>query len=1207
MRPLHLEITAFGPYPGTVSVDFTALPSDRPFVISGPTGAGKTTLFDAMAFALYGRLPGRRSGHSEIRSDFADPATLCSVTFDFDLAGQVWRVERAPAQERPRRKGAGTTRQDHTASLHKLVGGAWQPVTSGINDVNRECRELVGLSSEQFQRVLLLPQGDFQKVLTDSSNDRTDLLRTLFGTEIYQRAVDRLKGERRDLEQRRSATTTTAETLRGQAQSHVGGARAALAGIGIATPGPVPPVAGNGASNEQGALFVLPDDGPAAPPSATGHPDGTDAVVIELRRGSPGDASPEGEPAWPCSEQPEAASPEDLADQVATLRAGPLAHARRRSAEARSAADEASARRVEAAGVAEDVARRDTLRAERAGLDASEDAHAQDAARLERADVAAGLAGAITAVDDTEQRCDRSSAALDAAWGAARDAVESAAAVDPKAPLDRTALGLDPADPVRLGEWARRCGDRSAAAATAAARRGEAESSAAEIARIDREIEDLDARQAGCRASLAATEQQAADLGEERSAVQDLASRRDDLDARHAEAVAAVRRRDDLTDAEAKVASRAAAVVACNTDLERLAAERTALLERREALVVCASQGEAHAAEAESARATRDAVHQLAGLRADLAGAEEHHRAASAALDECAKAFLAHTAPRLAATLVDEQPCPVCGSVEHPSPAVAHGVAAPVDDADLEAARAAAEAATSRFTGLTAEVGSLVARHPGVDSIDAAEAQRRVDAAEARCAEAARAQADLATCDAEVADTEREQQRLELERDTATAEQHRAELEAESLRGALGADAACPREDLARRADGRRGELDAAVRAASRLHDIDAELVASAAAAGLARDEGDRLAQRTAVLSGQRASAVERMVECRSQVAAITGGVDATALAAAWGSAQGSLGAARDAALECALARRAAADAQRRLDAEVGASLFRDAVEARAALLADEERADLQRRVREHREGRIRVASELAALEARGLPDQVPDLDALRAVAEEAAREADRIASITHEAASRLDAARDALADRDHVLAEHREEAEHLERLDRIIGVLGGERTAERLTLEAWVLAGHLREVVIAANGHLRSMTRNRYELEVDDRPRSGKGYSGLDLVVRDHHTSKLRPVASLSGGETFQASLAMALGLADVVTAGAGGRRIEALFVDEGFGSLDTDSIDQAIDVLEGLRFRGTMVGLITHVEAMKGVLPVAIEVERRTDGQGSTLRLAC
>jgi exonuclease SbcC len=79
------------------------------------------------------------------------------------------------------------------------------------------------------------------------------------------------------------------------------------------------------------------------------------------------------------------------------------------------------------------------------------------------------------------------------------------------------------------------------------------------------------------------------------------------------------------------------------------------------------------------------------------------------------------------------------------------------------------------------------------------------------------------------------------------------------------------------------------------------------------------------------------------------------------------------------------------------------------------------------------------------------------------------------------------------------------------------------------------------------------------------------------------------------------------VVTAGAGGRRIEALFVDEGFGSLDTDSIDQAIDVLEGLRFRGTMVGLITHVEAMKGVLPVAIEVERRTDGQGSTLRLAC
>jgi exonuclease SbcC len=155
------------------------------------------------------------------------------------------------------------------------------------------------------------------------------------------------------------------------------------------------------------------------------------------------------------------------------------------------------------------------------------------------------------------------------------------------------------------------------------------------------------------------------------------------------------------------------------------------------------------------------------------------------------------------------------------------------------------------------------------------------------------------------------------------------------------------------------------------------------------------------------------------------------------------------------------------------------------------------------------------------------------------------------------------------------------------------------------VLAGELDRVTDAANVHLARMTNGRYQLHrTDDAGHRGK-QAGLDLTVFDSHTGRTRPPATLSGGEQFQASLALALGLADVVSLGGtgSGRRFEALFVDEGFGSLDPDALDQAVDALHQIHAAGRMVGVITHVEAMKQQLPTGVEVRRRPDGRGSTV----
>jgi exonuclease SbcC len=136
-------------------------------------------------------------------------------------------------------------------------------------------------------------------------------------------------------------------------------------------------------------------------------------------------------------------------------------------------------------------------------------------------------------------------------------------------------------------------------------------------------------------------------------------------------------------------------------------------------------------------------------------------------------------------------------------------------------------------------------------------------------------------------------------------------------------------------------------------------------------------------------------------------------------------------------------------------------------------------------------------------------------------------------------------------------------------------------------------------------MTGSRYRLERTDDAGHGNKQAGLDLAIRDSFTGRTRPPASLSGGEQFQTSLSLALGLADVVSHGgsASGRTFEALFVDEGFGSLDPEALENAMKALEQIHDAGRMVGVITHVEAMKDALPIGIRVDRLPNGKGSTL----
>ena len=161
----------------------------------------------------------------------------------------------------------------------------------------------------------------------------------------------------------------------------------------------------------------------------------------------------------------------------------------------------------------------------------------------------------------------------------------------------------------------------------------------------------------------------------------------------------------------------------------------------------------------------------------------------------------------------------------------------------------------------------------------------------------------------------------------------------------------------------------------------------------------------------------------------------------------------------------------------------------------------------------------------------------------------------------------------------------------------GQGQNAMRMTLSAFVLAARLEEVAAAASVRLRRMTQGRYELVHTDEGR-GNGKAGLGLLARDAWSGQDRDTATLSGGETFLASLALALGLADVVMAEAGGTRVEALFVDEGFGTLDEETLDEVMDVLDGLREGGRVVGLVSHVAELRQRIPAQVEVRKTRSG---------
>ncbi|HEX7300560.1 MAG TPA: SbcC/MukB-like Walker B domain-containing protein [Solirubrobacteraceae bacterium] len=541
---------------------------------------------------------------------------------------------------------------------------------------------------------------------------------------------------------------------------------------------------------------------------------------------------------------------------------------------------------------------------------------------------------------------------------------------------------------------------------------------------------------------------------------------------------------------------------------------------------------------------------------------------------------LAGMAAELAAGLRPGEPCSVCGATEHPAPA--HAAPDP-----------GTPAALANDADITATL-SLDAHPPAPSTL-----------------------------------AEREQA-AQRAHEHATQQRQAAEQALAQLDTALAAARAVAGEDPA----------DALVAGAARL---DGELAAiRTTAAGAAE------AQQALATLAERIEEHERAREQAARdeaVARATHAERSAALAADRARIEEARGSASSIADRAQALRAEAETAEQEAAArEAG---FPDAQEARAALLDDDATAALAQRIEDFDRGLAerralteQLARELAAADeptgpaetaahasatdaaahagpaetaahARATADaehadateSTPALAPLDALADRAtaAIEADEHATRRHALADqRLTALRRLAADLDTALDDLQPVAERTRTVKELAGLVDGSAASNRLRmrLSAYVLAARLEEVAQAATVRLERMSDGRYQLIHTDDLRRGTGRSGLELRVVDGWTGCERSPSTLSGGETFLASLALALGLADVVAAEAGGSRLETLFVDEGFGSLDERTLDEVLDVLDGLREGGRTVGIVSHVAELRQRIPARLRVIKSRDG---------
>ncbi|MEF2485115.1 SMC family ATPase [Vibrio mimicus] len=1011
MRPLKLTLQAFGPFAGREVIDFTELGDAPLFLINGPTGAGKSSILDAICYALYGETTGSERTGDQMRCDFADSECLTEVSFEFELAGEHYQITRQPDQEIPKKRGEGMTKKAHSATLVALKQGDNELIANRPNPVAKAVVELIGLDVKQFRQVMVLPQGKFRELLTANSKEREQIFGQLFQTQLYSQIerglFDRAAGIRKEKDEFDQQIKGTLNVV--------------------------------GLVSEEQLQAELEQVSP---------------LLIEAQ--------------------------EKLKAEQQTL-------------------DQSKAQYQSALELEQQFVRQKQLATEIA-------VHQQQAEQIE-------------ALRQQRQQAQKA-AHLAAPYQQWRQAHKALLQAEQKIEQQK-----------QLQQQA--------------------------------ELQQHQAQQASQQASLACEQLPA--LNEQRMQWQRAEQK---LLAQESvqQRVAKAERDLQLTTQNTTNLQHAGAQLEQEIQTKRLEWEQqqrklTDLEARKAQFSQLTLQIQSREHEQALLTELQSVQQELQRFEQLYRQAQTHSEQAKQSADKLELAWHTQRAAELAQELKQNEPCPVCGSLEHPNKAQFSGDV--VTKLQVEQTRNLQQQSVERQ--------QTAFNHYQQQGFKVQQVEQ-----------------NLANLTAELNEqkiaplTNLLQQQQTLRSEIHALQQLNPELvqrQIEDCEQRLAQSKAALEKQLLNKQQAWQVLTQAQAELASLQQDIPEEF----SDLNVLRAEIQRIQIQIEVLQKSEQSAREQWVLAQKQLASV----------------QAAYQAALDHHKECQQQHEQAVLAWQQGLQNYGLC---DEQHYLSARLTDEVIAKIEAQIAQYEELGAMLSGEQQAL-SRKLADQTqPELDPLVALV--SINEGKLAEALQH--FTQLQSRMDGLQRVAKQLADLYQKNRALEAEYQVVGTLSdiaNGKTGAKVSLHRFVLGVLLDDVLLQASQRLLKMSRGRYLLKRKEDRAKGNAGSGLDLMVEDSYSGKWRDVATLSGGESFMAALALALGLSDVVQSYSGGIRLDTLFIDEGFGSLDPESLDLAIQTLVDLQQGGRTIGIISHVTELKEQIGLRLDV--LATRLGSTLRL--
>lgn len=1014
MKPICVTMQAFGSYTNRTTVDFSALGDNPIFLITGSTGGGKTTILDAMCFALYCKATGGRRSWNSMRSTGAADTLDTLVEFDFLLGGESYRFRRSQSIHIVRGSKRREIRDEH--GCYRLVNGEWQlmPNLGKCSETSvRECaQELLGLTCEQFSQVIVLPQGDFLKLLRANSVDKADILQTLFATKLWSDVTKAIK--------------TKADAL--------------------------------------------------------------------------------------------------------SQKAGEL-HAERHSI-------------LEREEIADD-----------------------EALRLKCNQLKAEFKQSQTAFESFRQQLEKENAALTAG-------IEINRKLEALRKLEQQLLKLEQSaeqmqkNTIRLqqGRLVQQVYPYFMAAKTA-----KAEKQAKFLAK-----QSAEQKEQQTAAALLTAQQEAQNIGMYRAKALSLAQSISKLEAAYNNIIR-------LNDTESLLQKK-------NDEIAKQTKLEEAALQQLDAAAKRVENGEVYIKSAQDdiqklpeylatvqcLQADYDALSALEKLKKEAISINEEYQACSekeqqagikldamrAQLEQEEQLMRSDISGMLATALTEGVPCPVCGSVHHPSPA--NHCALGYDAKQLELLRKSITQEEKAFQKLSLATAASKSKVEQKNTELAAQQElcNKISRSSAELEEQLRAAKELAAKSEKAGKKLQETQDLlsKCKTDLVKAQKDAENCKAERIR-------------LEREAEGLRA---AAEEIAKGLGDsCDLAIIKS-----YLKEQETESSQLTAKAEGLEKNLSSAQSEAAAAKANASSALD---------SYQESL--------------KKEENAVKRFTEEAAAANLSEHLDYESLLVSNEELARLEQVIHtyETEKHAAQQQRDAFAKELNGIAE--PDLNLLRKKQADVQKQHDEMNRQVGSLQQRVLATKKSLQQLELLTKESSETENEFAHASRLSLLLSG-RNPLKIPLQQFVLGIMLDDILASANQFFSTLSHGRYSLNRVTGGGSGNSLSGLDLQVLDAYSGGVRSIETLSGGEQFLASLSLAFGLSDVVQGYSGSVHLDSIFIDEGFGSLDQETLDTAMKALMQIQKMGRTIGIISHVSELKSRIAAHIEVYKAEDG-GSSVRV--